>query len=118
MSIQLPSSSNDISKLSLQLESYIQEMFKNETITTSNILIVISDIMQIVEKYNGLNGLDKKNIVLNLITSQLNSSNKLSLEEKTSLLLIVSTIAPTFIDTIISATNGKFNLNKNYFCCC
>lgn len=106
-----------VNDLTLQLDNYITQMFKNETITTSNILIIISDIMQIVEHYSSLEGANKKRIVLNLITNQINISTNLSSDTKAALLLMVQTVAPAFIDTIIRASNGLLDLNKNCKCC-
>ena len=118
--LPIPQQNNNsqyIEQLTTQLSSYISNMIQNKSITTGNVLLVIADIMQVVEGYKNLNGLDKKTLVLNCIKTQIDNNSSMTLEEKTSLSLIVNTMASPFIDTVVAASNGDLNLNKICKCC-
>ena len=107
--------SDDIIKCLLDL---IQRRFTKFTITDFTHLVLIC--MDSVEKYKNLKGEDKKRIVLSVVSQFVNLSN-LSQDDKTSINILIQTLAPTMIDGIICVANGEFLKDANTLCkkfCC
>jgi len=96
-----------------------------EKLTPAQLILVMSELIQFVEKYKTLTGQQKKNMVINVIKKMINEqTDKYTEEERTALMLVVNTTLPTVIDTTIDAINGlaKFTKDKkntfSKFLCC
>jgi len=107
-----------------ELYKYIKSIHENK-ITTLNIILITSELIQIVEKYKNLTGGQKKMLVINVIKKIINEQVS-SEEEKIALNLIINNVVPQAIDGFVDAINGvvKFTKNikpnffKKLFCCC
>jgi len=93
-------------------------------ITPSNIVIITTEIIQLVEKYNNLTGIQKKMVVINVIKKLVNTQFDTD-EDKKAMNIIIDLTLPSIIDNLISAINGDFKFNKekvnSFFkklCCC
>ena len=93
-------------------------------ITPSNIIIITTEIIQTVEKYNNLTGVQKKMVVINVIKKLVNTQFDTD-EDKKAMNIIIDLTLPSIIDNLISAINGDFKFNKekvnSFFkklCCC
>lgn len=108
-----------------ELYQYIKTVHQNK-ITPMNIVMITSELIQVVEKYNTLTGTQKKMLVINVIKKIVNEESNTD-EEKTALNVIIDNTLPLMIDGFISAINGmmKFTkdskknnfLKKCLFCC-
>jgi hypothetical protein len=107
---------------------YLYKYFKSinvSKITPSNIVFITAEIIQIVEKYDDLTGIQKKHTVINVIKKLVN--NQLDTDDdKRAINIIIDLTLPTIIDNLVSAINGEFKFNKEkvtsffkkIFCCC
>jgi hypothetical protein len=106
------------------LYSYMKSVH-HEKITAVNIVVIATELMQIVEKYKGLNGPQKKMLVINVIKKIVNSQID-SQETRSALITIIDFTLPIVIDNLVSAINGNIKFDKEkvksffkkYFCCC
>jgi hypothetical protein len=106
------------------LYSYIR-CVHHEKITPTNIIVIATELIQIVEKYKGLTGPQKKMLVINVIKKVVNHQIE-SDETRKTLNIIIDLTLPIVIDNIISAMNGEIKFNKEkvqsffkkYICCC
>jgi len=97
----------------------------NEKVTPTNIIVIATELMQIVEKYTGLTGPQKKMLVINVIKKVVNSQID-SQETRNALNTIIDFTLPTVIDNLVDAINGNIKFNKEkvqsffkkYICCC
>jgi hypothetical protein len=98
-----------------------------DKLTPTSVILIMSEVIQLVEKYKNLTGEQKKTTVINVIKRLVNDNlESYSEEEKTSIMLVVNTTLPTMIDTLVNAINGlmKFTKEKtkntwfNKFLCC
>jgi uncharacterized protein YfkK (UPF0435 family) len=108
-----------------ELYQYIKNVHQNK-ITPTNIVIIASELIQIVEKYNGLTGTQKKMLVINVIKKIVNEESNTD-EEKVALNVIIDITLPHVIDGFVDAINGmmkfaKYSKKTNFlkrclFCC-
>lgn len=100
----------------------IKDEIKDEKIGFSNLVITMIKLIEIVERYKILNGLEKKSLVLKVIYKYIEYS-KLDKEDKENLHYILDNTGTQIIDSIIFASKGKlFKKFKNKLCivfrCC
>lgn len=112
---------NDLIDLFNHLYKHITSIHK-ENITPSNIVILATELIQLVEKYQNLTGNQKKMLVINIIKKYVNEQNG-SEDDKKALNLIIDLTLPNIIDNLIKAINGEINFNRaksffSKFICC
>jgi hypothetical protein len=111
-----------VDQFATMIENFAQtliESFKDKHIDENNIIDFVVKAMMLVETHKKLSGQDKKNVVIKMLL-RLTELTTLDENKKSSLKLLIETLAPNMIDTIVSASKGVLNLNKNgkKFCCC
>ena len=87
-------------------------LFTDMPITAHNVIMLAFNLMHIVEKYNTLSGSQKKMLVLDTIKKLINDNISDELE-KQELLIIVNSVLPGTIDTLVSAINGDIKFVKD-----
>lgn len=85
-------------------------VLKFGSLTLRNLPMILTKLMELIEKESDLGGINKKTIVLDTL-EQLVNDLPLSDEEKSSFKMFVKHIAPGMIDAVIAASKGKFKLN-------
>lgn len=109
------------SELINKLYSSLTNIAKGEQITTLNIVLISTNLMQIVEKYPNINGEQKKALVIQVLARFTNDT--LSGDDKIGVMLFINTFLPDIIDTIISVDKKQIIINirktfKSCFPCC
>jgi len=107
-----------------QMVEYIKNTIGDEKITATNIVIISTTLMHIVEQYKDLTGYQKKMLVIDTIKKVINQ-NVIDPKERISLMLIVDMTLPPMLDTLVSAINGGLKFEKDkvisgfkkLFCC-
>ena len=107
-----------------QMVQYIKTTLGDEKITATNIVIISTNLMHIVEQYKDLTGSQKKMLILDTIKKVINQ-NVNDPQERISLMLIVDMTLPPMLDTLVSAINGGLKFEKDkvisgfkkLFCC-
>jgi len=107
-----------------QMVEYIKNTLGDEKITATNIVIISTNLMHIVEQYKDLTGSQKKMLILDTIKKVINQ-NVNDPQERISLMLIVDMTLPPMLDTLVSAINGGLKFEKDkvvsgftkLFCC-
>jgi hypothetical protein len=84
----------------------IKEELVDERIGFSNLVITIIKLIEIVERYKILNGLEKKSLVLKVIYKYIEDSD-IDQEDKENLHYILEHTGTQIIDSIIFASKGK-----------
>lgn len=108
-----------------QLVNYIKSTIGDEKINATNIIIISTNLMHIVEQYKDLTGFQKKMLILDTIKKIINQ-NVSDVQERMSLMMIVDMTLPQVLDTLVSAVNGNIKFEKDkivscfkkLFCCC
>lgn len=103
----------------------IRHGFDNYQIDENNIVEFVIRVMTLVEQQNNLNGLEKKAVVLEILQKLVDSYDKLNENSKDKIKLLIRSIVPGIIDTIVMATKGILSINKKVeetvkkscFCC-
>ena len=103
---------------------YIKSILGNEKITATNIVIIATSLMNVVEQYKDLTGSQKKMLIIDTIKRVINENTN-DVEERMALMVIVEFTLPPLIDTLISAINGNLKFEKKkivstlkkIFCC-
>lgn len=87
-----------------------QEILEN--INPKNILTVITFTMATVEKnFKNLNGVDKKQMCLNIIFVLLEESS-INREKKDYISSLITDIYDSYVENIIKVSKGEFDINK------
>ena len=82
----------------------------DDKVTFSNMVNIITTSIEIVDKYKKLSGLEKKLMVVKMITTLIDKHES---DEtiKEALINLLNTVGVSVIDTIIYATKGKLAIN-------
>jgi hypothetical protein len=107
-----------------QLVEYIKSTLGDTKLTATNIIIITTNLMHIVEQYKDLTGSQKKMLILDTLKKVI-TQNVNDPQERISLMMIVDMTLPQVLDTLVTAINGglKFEKDsvffkfKNLFCC-
>ena len=107
-----------------QIVNYIKSTIGNEKINATNIVIISTNLMLIVEQYKDLTGYQKKMLILDAIKKYINQ-NVSDEQERISLMIIVDMTLPQVLDTLVTAINGDMKFEKDkvisgykqFFCC-
>ena len=107
-----------------QMVEYIKNTLGDEKITATNIVIISTNLIHIVEQYKDLTGFQKKMLIIDTIKKVINQ-NVNDPQERISLMLIVDMTLPPMLDTLVSAINGGLKFEKDkvvsgftkLFCC-
>jgi len=118
--IELPNKTDEINqtevsefaRLVADLTESLKQGFDNFEIDENNIIDYIVRVMAIVEKQKQLSGIEKKAVVIEILLRLVDSLNRLNDESKMRVKTLVKTLAPSVIDTIVSATKGALSVNK------
>ena len=118
--IELPNKTDEINqtevsefaKLVADLTESLKQGFDNFEIDENNIIDYIVRVMAIVEKQKQLSGIEKKAVAIEILLRLVDSLNRLNVESKMRVKTLVKTLAPSVIDTIVSATKGALSVNK------
>jgi hypothetical protein len=105
------SQDNDLLDALNQLYNYIKSIH-GDKITPSNIILISSELIQIVEKYKNLTGTQKKMLIINTIKKIVNEQVNTS-DEKNALNIVITATLPDVIDGLISAINGAMKFTKD-----
>ena len=84
----------------------IKKELVDENIGFSNLVITLIKLIEIVERYKTLNGLEKKSMVLKVIYAYIEGSD-IDRDDKENLHYILDTTGTQIIDSIIFASKGK-----------
>jgi hypothetical protein len=125
--IPTPKPASTTNTLLVKLEEmvfYIKSILGNEKITATNIVIIATSLMNVVEQYKDLTGSQKKMLIIDTIKRVINENTN-DVEERMALMVIVDFTLPPLIDTLISAINGNIKFEKKkivstlkkIFCC-
>ena len=107
-----------------QMVNYIKTTIGDKQINATNIVIISTNLMLIVEQYKDLTGYQKKMLVLDAIKKYINE-NVSDVQERISLMIIVDMTLPQVLDTLVTAINGDIKFEKDkvnsgfkqLFCC-
>jgi hypothetical protein len=107
-----------------QMVNYITTTIGSEKINATNIIIISTNLMLIVEQYKDLSGYQKKMLILDAIKKYINE-NVSDPQERISLMIIVNMTLPQVLDTLVTAINGNIKFEKDkviswfkkVFCC-
>ena len=100
---------------------YVKSVY-GTNITASNVVVIASNLIQVVEKYKDLPGNQKKLVVTSTIKMIVQEQTTMSESDKMAINVIIDSTLPTVIDGLVDAINGgmKFNketIKKKYLCC-
>jgi hypothetical protein len=101
-----------------ELYSHLLAMTKSEKITVANIVDITTRLMAVVEQIDGMTGLQRKEMVLNVLKQYIRSQIHDD-DFENVIVTVVDYTLPHLIDTIISFDRGELRiaLNKATSCC-
>ena len=107
-----------------QMVNYIKSSIGEDKINATNIVIISTNLMLIVEQYKDLTGYQKKMLILDAIKQFINQ-NVSDVQERISLMIIINMTLPQVLDTLVTAINGDMKFEKDkvisgfkqLFCC-
>lgn len=83
--------------------------FNYQEMSVSDIPKIVIEVMQIVEKIKGISGIEKKQLVVEIVTKMVDDSDLAGNSEKFILPLI-----PSLIDKLIEVDNGHLQINTSF----
>lgn len=117
----MDSSQNSLVEIINSTYNYVKSVY-GTNITASNVVLIGSNLIQVVEKYKDLPGNQKKLVVISTIKMVIQEQTTLDESEKAALNVIVDITLPVVIDGLVDAINGKMSFNKSSlkkkFLCC
>lgn len=104
-----------------KLYSSLSRIIGDKKVTTTNVVLITTNLMQIVEKYPDLHGEQKKTLVVHVLKRFV--KDHLDGDGKSAILLFIHMFLPSVIDTIVSvdkkeiAVKMKKGLKACFSCC-
>ena len=104
-----------------KLYNKLSQITEGKEINTGNIMIIATNLMQVVEKYDELKGYEKKNLIIYVLKKFVKDALEDDVED--IVLTFIDTMLPSVIDTIISidkkdlAIKLKKSLKDCLVCC-
>lgn len=92
-----------------QLYNSLLNIIKDNHITTETIVLISVNLMQIVEKYPNLSGIQKKLTVIYVLKRYV--EYHLDGQNKENLMIIIDSVIPQVIDAIIAVDKKKIVIN-------
>ena len=102
---------NKIIEITNKLTQTLEIMINSKDLDINRLTLLISNSMELVEKYPELSGIEKKKIVLDVLKQIIINKVK-NEDQKITLLQFLDEIIPDMIDLIIDATKGKLDINN------
>jgi len=101
---------------------YVKSVYGIINITALNVVVIASNLIQVVENYQNLPGNQKKLVVISTIKMIVQEQTTMSESDKMAINIIIDSTLPTVIDNLILAINGgmkfdKESIKKKYLCC-
>jgi hypothetical protein len=93
----------------------LKDIIGTGEISRSNIVIILINLMQIVERYDKITGIQKKAIIISTLYDFIDDHIK-DEEDKTQMKLLVQITMPTVIDSIISFDKSEVAINIQKKC--
>ena len=103
-----------VAKLVMAATETLSTMIDEKELSRKNILQLIVKLIQAVEAFK-LPGSDKKSVVLSILRTKTQAIT--DVDDRDAVLLLLDTIVPAAIDTIIAAASGQFAINVRGWCC-
>jgi hypothetical protein len=98
-----------------RLHEELKKIIEKSSINRSNIITIVISLMQIVEKYQDVSGVQKKAIILKSLELVIN--DQISDEEEAKALnLLVEVTLPTLIDTVVSIDKKEIQIKIKKGC--
>lgn len=104
-----------IVEISTTIRDQLIEYYRNENIDKQKLLQVAVTAMEYIDNYKELRG-DEKKQILNMALENFIDTMVSDEGQKSSLLDLQHEILPLFIDLVVSATKGNFDINKARKC--
>lgn len=104
-----------------RLYDEVKKIIGNQKLNRSNIVVILLSLMQSVENYKNLTGVQKKTLILDTLNNVINDI--IDEQEAMELKLLVQLTLPSVIDTFISIDKKKIAIKikkgcKSIFSCC
>ena len=105
-----------------RLYEEVKKIIGNKKLNRSNIVVILLSLMQSVENYKNLTGVQKKTLILDTLNNVINDIID-DEQEAMELKLLVQLTLPSVIDTFISIDKKKIAIKikkgcKSIFSCC
>lgn len=104
-----------------KLYETLSNIIGDNKLTTTNAVLITTNLMQIVEKYPNVSGTQKKNLVIHVLKRFV--IDNLEGNDEQAMLLFIDVFLPSIIDTIISIDKKVLAIKmhkglKACFSCC
>jgi hypothetical protein len=112
---KLPKNETDISIIYDKLYKSLEKIMEKDTISPSNIVNIVINLMQFIEEYKMLDGNSKKQAIIDILTKFIEDNLK-NIKEHELLLEFIKHILPYLIDVIISIDRKELEINVKEIC--
>ena len=93
------------------LKQNVLDSINSQQITPSTIFNLVIQTMNILDKFSKLNGVDKKQMCMNIIYDIIDTSD--NIVDKDFIIKILNSSFGTFIEDIIDISKGNTSINKS-----
>ena len=90
----------------------VLKMIKTKNINAGDLVKIATDAMVVVQRYPTMSGLEKKEVVTDIMVKIVNESGLLKPDDQQAAATFIGIILPVMIDTIKSVYNHEYDLKK------
>ena len=104
-----------MSEMSTQFDKIYNEVLEGihtKSVDPSDLVVISTSAMQIVQKYPNLTGSDKKRLVIDVMSKLVSESDLVSEEQQEDAQAFLQHALPNMIDTVVNAYQHKIKLKK------
>lgn len=107
---------NDVNQVEI-LRLEIKKILNGEKMSASNVMFILVSLMQTVESFNNLKGVNKKHLILSVLNKYIEEEVEDEDEERT-LKLLVSMTLPSAMDMLVSIDKKELKIKLSKLCGC
>jgi hypothetical protein len=101
-----------------KLYDTVYKSIETDHITTSDLIVIVTKTMVLVQRYPNMTGLEKKQLVVK-ICQKIVATELVPEADREAMIQFIDVALPPTIDMIVAAYNHKFDLSKlRSRCCC
>lgn len=111
---------SDLNEIINEIYQASIKIYSDRKLSASNTIVLTAKLMEFVEKYKNISGIEKKQIVIDVLHQIVDRSGLVEDDSKKDFNYLINSIVPSIIDGLVSANNGQLNLGKEkkgcFFC--
>jgi hypothetical protein len=105
--VNISTKTSENGQLLNELEIILNSIINSKGLSPESIIYIVTNLMNVVGKYKSLSGIEKKELVVDLVNKAIDES-VMEHQTKLTLKLIMTTVIPNGIDILVDVSKKRY----------